>query len=1008
MFKDKLRFGLIVGAIVGIVGAFFSYCRPNVMEVYEAVSYDARADWSADPDRADPRIVLVDISDMDIDWMDNKTNAPWPWPRAFHAGVTKYLMEHGAAAVIFDLVFQDRSNLGPEDDELFGKALAQSKHTVVGLNLSENEAKHRPPGPYAARIGDFADCTAAKKQVIRYYRYKFRTFLLPGKTKKGCVLWIGGEETLSELNRLLADLGEVDQFKETVKSITTKRALNASERSRELTAKQLIFQHAALPLKGGGKLVAPHYPYIHVPQAPIALGATLGVVKQRTEPDGIFRRYAPAMIYKNKLLPSLALAGAMRAFPKRKLHIKKGRLHWGKTRLPVDGCGKIPVRFHGSGAKTYPRIGFRHFIDVIAQNSDHKRYREDLGAVRKKLVDSVRDEQRLPTAIRDALVTLWTNLQKAETGCEIRLNHKRLRLLEDLTAKDTWHTLRVLWAAQELAKANAKKEGCNEAAAAAVKKITALRSKFNTNFKTVKAHIFTARGLKYTAACRDQAEKALMALHKTMSAKKAQPKLALKQALAWDKLVGAKKCQHKLRDSVRRELLKTDLKRAQRFKRFKNIKPGDIRGRIFYVHADVAALRDLKPSPVDRRHRGGEITANFLDNLLNGDFIRRTPPWVSALTALLLCLLLSVGTFLVSAVTRSAGWVAVLSMVISTLVVSVYGFIAFTLYNASGVWLDMVQPSLWALAAWGGALGTNFYQEGKSRRFVQDALGRYTAPALVKELMSNPKALSLDWGENRELTVFFSDLQSFTSISERLTPEQLVHLLNDYLTEMTEIILESGGIVDKYIGDAIMAFWGAPYDDPDHAMNACRATLKMQERITELHPRWELEYGENIIARCGLNTGRAVAGNMGSKHKFNYTLMGDTVNLASRFEGANKPYETLKMIGEGTYKVVKDQVVTRELDFLAVKGKERPVRVYELMCLVEDNDEHCIELAERFNQALDIYRQTKFEEALALFLKIIDDYEGDGPSKLYVGRCREYIRNPPPLDWDGVYRMKTK
>jgi class 3 adenylate cyclase len=649
-------------------------------------------------------------------------------------------------------------------------------------------------------------------------------------------------------------------------------------------------------------------------------------------------------------------------------------------------------------------VGIRHIINVVAQQKTHARYRKLLASTRRALGDSVRDEQRLPTRIRDTLVALWKKLE--QSGCGIKLDHERLRILEDLSAKDTWHTLRVLRAVQHLAQAKAKMEGCNEAAAEAVKKIKALRIKFNGNFKRVKANIVTAQELKYPTSCAAVAK--LAALHKTMSAKKAMPNQALAQFFAWERLVQSKDCQHVLDDSVRRELLKSDRQRASRFKKYPGIKPGDIRGRIFFVHAFAGAMRDLKPSPVDRRHLGGEITVNFLDNLLHAEFIRRAPTWVSAVTALLLCLLLSVGTFLVSAVTRSAGWVSVLSMVISAFVVSMYGFIAYTLYDTSGVWLDVVQPCMWALVAWGGALGTNFYQEGKSRRFVQDALGRYTAPALVKELMANPKALSLDWGEKRELTVFFSDLQSFTSISERLTAEQLVHLLNDYLTEMTDIILASGGIVDKYIGDAIMAFWGAPYDDPDHAMNACRATLKMQARITELHPRWEKEYGEDIVARCGLNTGEAVAGNMGSMHKFNYTLMGDTVNLASRFEGANKPYGTLVMIGAGTYATVKDHVVTRELDLLAVKGKERPVRVYELMDLKEDNDERIVELAERFNQTLDIYRQTKFEEAMALFLKIIDDYDGDGPSKLYVGRCREYIRNPPPLDWDGVYRMKTK
>ena len=1006
MFKDKLRFGLIVGAIVGVVGAVFSFCRPDVAEDYEAVTYDVRAKWSADADRADPRIVLVDISDLDIDWLDNKTNVSWPWPRAIHAGVTKYLLDRGAKAVIFDLVFRDRSSAGPEDDEQFGKVLKETKRGIVGVSLSEHASKRRPAGPWAARIKEFDKCQAARMEATRYFRYKFRTFILPAIKRTGCVLWIGGDETLSELNRLLADLGEVGQFKATVKSITTKRKLSVSERNYELTPTELVFQHAALPIKGGATLVAPRYPYLHVPQSPIALGATLGVVTQREERDGIFRRYAPAMIYKDKLIPSLALAGVMRAFPERKLKIKKGSLHWGKTKLPVDGNGLIPVRYHGSGSRTYPRIGFRHIVDVIAQTSEHKQYKKDLDTIRKALVSSVKDEQRLPAAIRATLFDLWAALQRAD--CGIRLKHKRLRLLQDPSAKDSWHTLRVLWAARELTKAKAKQESCNEAAVVAEAKIIALRKKFNTNYKTVKAHVLTAQGLKYPVACREAAEKALGALHKTMSAKKAMPKLALEQALAWVKLVQTSKCQHKLRDRVREELLKSDRKKADRFKRFKGIKPGDIRGRIFMVHAMATALRDLKPSSVDRNHLGGEITANFLDNLLNGDFIKRSPAWVSAVTALLLCLLLSVGVFLVSAVTRSAGWVSVLSMLISTLVVSVYGFISYTMFEASGVWIDVFQPCMWALVAWGGALGTNFYQEGKSRRFVQDALGRYTAPALVKELMSNPKALSLGWGDKRELTVFFSDLQNFTSISERLTAEQLVQLLNDYLTEMTDIVLESGGIVDKYIGDAIMAFWGAPYDDPDHAMNACRATLKMQQRITELHPKWIEEYGEDILARCGLNTGEAVAGNMGSKHKFNYTLMGDTVNLASRFEGANKPYGTLVMIGEGTYKVVKDYVITRELDFLAVKGKERPVRVYELMGLEEDMDERIVELADRFNKALDVYRQTKFEEALAEFLKIMDDFDGDGPSKLYIARCREYIRNPPPLDWDGVYRMKTK
>jgi class 3 adenylate cyclase len=246
--------------------------------------------------------------------------------------------------------------------------------------------------------------------------------------------------------------------------------------------------------------------------------------------------------------------------------------------------------------------------------------------------------------------------------------------------------------------------------------------------------------------------------------------------------------------------------------------------------------------------------------------------------------------------------------------------------------------------------------ERRNRRFVQEALGRYTSAALVKELMEHPEHLSLEWGERRGMSVYFSDIAGFTSFSENMPPEDLVRLLNDYLTHMTDLVLEHGGVVDKYIGDAVMAFWGAPIPNADHAAAAVRCAIAMRDRCAELRPGWKERYGVDVFARAGLSSGDAVVGNMGSKHKYNYTVMGDMVNLASRLEGANKAYGTALMISEACYAPVKDLVVTRELDLLAVKGKDKPVRVYEVFGEVGKVDAGVTALTAAFTAALAQYR----------------------------------------------------
>jgi len=256
------------------------------------------------------------------------------------------------------------------------------------------------------------------------------------------------------------------------------------------------------------------------------------------------------------------------------------------------------------------------------------------------------------------------------------------------------------------------------------------------------------------------------------------------------------------------------------------------------------------------------------------------------------------------------------------------------------------------------------------------------------------------------MTVMFSDVRGFTSISERLTPTQLVLLLNEYLTAMSDVIMAHWGTVDKYEGDAIMAFWGRPYPQADHAARACRSCLQMMERLGELNRNWRGEGKQALDIGVGLNTGPMVVGNMGSNKRFNYTVMGDAVNLGSRLEGQNKEYGTHIIISQGTYEEVREEFLCRELDLIRVKGKLKPVAIYELMGPVTERQK-CQPLLTVFAEGLAAYRAGKFEEALQVFQEILSAYPNDGPSKLFAKRSGLYVEAPPPA-WDGVFVATSK
>jgi len=423
------------------------------------------------------------------------------------------------------------------------------------------------------------------------------------------------------------------------------------------------------------------------------------------------------------------------------------------------------------------------------------------------------------------------------------------------------------------------------------------------------------------------------------------------------------------------------------------VDPERLRNRYVLFGFTAPGLYDLRSSPISGTYPGVGVHATLLDNLLSGDFMTDVPIWAT----LLLVLVLSVGAGVASVYASGAGrsiLVYVLFLA-APLGLSVGGY-------ALGRWLPLlvIEVGVAVTLVSGGLL--NYATEGKQKRFIKSAFRQYLSPTVIEELISEPDRLKLG-GELRELSIFFSDLQGFTTISEALTPEDLTALLNDYLSAMTDIIQEEGGTIDKYEGDAIIAFWNAPVEQPDHGVRAVRAALRCQRRLAELRPEFRERTGKDLLMRIGLNSGPAVVGNMGSRTRFDYTMLGDAVNLAARLEGINKQFRTYTMLSAATREAMARSFPTRELARVAVVGKSQAVVVYEPM-LAEDHAARK-PLVDSFAPALMAFYAGRFAEAEGLFARTA---AGDPPAAAYVEKCRELQAVPPEGPWNGVWVMTSK
>lgn len=428
------------------------------------------------------------------------------------------------------------------------------------------------------------------------------------------------------------------------------------------------------------------------------------------------------------------------------------------------------------------------------------------------------------------------------------------------------------------------------------------------------------------------------------------------------------------------------------------LSPELFQGKILLVGATSTGTKDIRVTPYSTVFPGTEIHANVIDNILHNNFIRR-PGWTALfdLSAILL-----VGIFMGLVVPRVK---AVQGMALATAIVAAYVAVNYVIFSKYSLWLNLVYPVLTGTTAYLGITIFKYVTEEKEKKKIRGAFQYYLTNSVINEMLKDPSKLKLG-GDKKDLTVMFSDIRGFTTISEKLTPEELVKLLNEYLTAMTNIVFKYEGLLDKYIGDAIMAVFGAPLDQPDHAERACRTALEMMEELGKLQKKWEAEGRPVIRIGVGLNTGDMVVGNMGSDMRFDYTVMGDNVNLASRLEGINKEYGTSIVISESTHDKIRDGLFCRELDSVRVKGKHLPVKIYELICEMKDAGPWA-DFMPVYTNGLDLYKKGEWDDAAAAFRKALELRPGDGVSGLYISRCNE-LKNSPPENWDGVFTMTRK
>jgi adenylate cyclase len=423
-----------------------------------------------------------------------------------------------------------------------------------------------------------------------------------------------------------------------------------------------------------------------------------------------------------------------------------------------------------------------------------------------------------------------------------------------------------------------------------------------------------------------------------------------------------------------------------------------IKGRSFIFGATAIGVYDLRVTPFDKNFPGPETHVSALGNLFSQNFIRTHSKEDSFMlwVALGLGILISVFISITSAI---PGFLMTVGAFIVIFLVDQY-------LLTKGLILTMALPFTLVLSLYVFLFFYKYLTEERKKKYLKSTFSKYVSPAVVDEILKDPENIELG-GKKMRMSVFFSDVRGFTTISEKLDPKVLSDVLNLYLTPMTELVFQNKGTLDKYMGDAVMAFFGAPIAYPDHAKYACRCALQSIEKLKDVNEKFKALGLDPIDIGVGVNTSEMSVGNMGSDTVRSYTVMGDAVNLGSRLEGITKEYKVRIIISQFTRAEIKDDFVVREVDWVRVKGKNEPIRIFELMAEGKPSEQFAT-VVKNFEEGFQLYLKKDFRTAIAKFEACLQARPEDGPSLVYIERCHDFLAEPPPENWDGVYVMKTK
>ncbi len=424
----------------------------------------------------------------------------------------------------------------------------------------------------------------------------------------------------------------------------------------------------------------------------------------------------------------------------------------------------------------------------------------------------------------------------------------------------------------------------------------------------------------------------------------------------------------------------------------------DFENKIVLIGGSATGLQDLKVTNIDKDFPGALLHGTAISNILNNNYLKTIPVFSKYLIAIFFMVVIYLSFIFLNNV--------IVKNIIPVMVMGGYFYLSLILFQNNEIDLPIATPLIFGFLSYGDGILYLTLVEAKQKKKIMGTLSKYLSPQVTTQLIEKGIDPTAEVGHKQELTILFSDIRGFTTLSETVKPEQVVEMLNFYLARMTDVVFNNQGTLDKFIGDAVMAFWGAPVEDKKHALNAVISALSMKFKLKEINKHFLSKYNMEFKIGIGVNTGSVIVGNIGSNKRLDYTVIGDNVNLASRLEGLTKNYGIEILIGEATFSLIKDSIFCRPIDWVLVKGKKEATSIYEPIVLKSSISKKDQELYDTYSKGLGLYKRAEFHEAKINFEDLVQKYQ-DPPSKVMMDRCVHLIESPP-IEWTGVYKFTSK